>query len=75
MIKEDGVPCCYAKSDKYWITDPAGIRWETFHTLDSIPVFGGNSITQSMPEGCCTPTPKSACCAPADKKAAPAACC
>ncbi len=32
--------CCYAKSDKYWINDPQGIAWETFHTLDQIPVFG-----------------------------------
>jgi len=32
--------CCYAVSDKYWTTDPQGIAWETFHTLDSIPVYG-----------------------------------
>jgi catechol 2,3-dioxygenase-like lactoylglutathione lyase family enzyme len=25
--------CCYARSDKYWITDPQGIAWETYHTL------------------------------------------
>ena len=31
--------CCYARSDKHWITDPQGIAWEHFHTLDSIPVF------------------------------------
>ncbi|MGH8808497.1 MAG: ArsI/CadI family heavy metal resistance metalloenzyme, partial [Noviherbaspirillum sp.] len=37
---EEGVACCYAKSDKYWVTDPQGIAWETFHTLDSIPIFG-----------------------------------
>ena len=24
--------CCYAKSEKSWIDDPAGISWETFHT-------------------------------------------
>ena len=29
----ENVSCCYARSDKYWITDPAGIAWETFHTL------------------------------------------
>ena len=32
--------CCYARSDKYWTTDPQGIAWETFHTLDAIPVYG-----------------------------------
>jgi hypothetical protein len=38
--KEEGVQCCYARSDKYWVSDPSGIAWETFHSLDSIPVFG-----------------------------------
>ena len=32
--------CCYARSDKYWLTDPQGIAWEQFHTLGDIPVFG-----------------------------------
>jgi catechol 2,3-dioxygenase-like lactoylglutathione lyase family enzyme len=32
--------CCYARSDKYWLTDPQGIAWEQFHTLGNIPVFG-----------------------------------
>jgi catechol 2,3-dioxygenase-like lactoylglutathione lyase family enzyme len=32
--------CCYARSDKYWISDPQGIAWETFHTLDPAPVYG-----------------------------------
>jgi catechol 2,3-dioxygenase-like lactoylglutathione lyase family enzyme len=32
--------CCYARSDKYWITDPQDVAWETFHTLESIAVYG-----------------------------------
>ncbi len=43
---EEGVACCYAKSDKYWLNDPSGIAWETFHSLDSIPVFGGTELHQ-----------------------------
>jgi len=38
MMEENEQPCCYAKSDKYWVTDPTGIAWETFHTLGRIPV-------------------------------------
>ena len=30
LIQENDQPCCYAKSDKYWVTDPTGIAWETF---------------------------------------------
>jgi catechol 2,3-dioxygenase-like lactoylglutathione lyase family enzyme len=40
LVREDNQPCCYAKSDKYWVTDPSGIAWETFHTLGSLPVYG-----------------------------------
>jgi len=40
MIQEDQQPCCYARSDKYWVTDPTGIAWETFHSLGAIPVYG-----------------------------------
>ena len=45
--------CCYARSDRYWVTDPQGIAWETFHTLDSVPVYGD---AQSQPNACCEPT-------------------
>ena len=61
--------CCYARSDKYWTTDPQGIAWETFHTLDSIPVYGDTDRAQTS--ACCdaaptvesTPSKASACCA------------
>jgi catechol 2,3-dioxygenase-like lactoylglutathione lyase family enzyme len=36
---EKEVSCCYARSNKYWITDPAGVAWETFHTLGTIPTY------------------------------------
>lgn len=32
--------CCYARSDKHWITDPQSVAWEHFRTLESVPVFG-----------------------------------
>ena len=39
-LDQTDASCCYARSDKYWITDPQGIAWETFRTLDSVPVYG-----------------------------------
>jgi catechol 2,3-dioxygenase-like lactoylglutathione lyase family enzyme len=65
--EEAGAACCYARSDKYWVNDPAGIPWETFHTLDSIPVFGAPAASAKPDEGsasagCCTPRKTSACC-------------
>src|SRR5450631_3959853 len=41
VMPEKGASCCYAVSDKYWVTDPQGIAWESFRTLGSIPMFGG----------------------------------
>ena len=40
VTDEPGASCCYAKSDKYWVTDPQGVAWETSHTLGDIPTFG-----------------------------------
>ena len=65
-IEQTAAACCYASSDKYWTRDPQGIAWETFHTLDSIPVFGDST---EVPEAAAA----SACCVPASS-AAPAAC-
>jgi hypothetical protein len=58
LVEEIGANCCYAKSDKYWVTDPAGIAWETYHTLGSIPTYSAESG-----ERCCAPeaTTESAC--------------
>lgn len=49
--------CCYARSDKHWVTDPQGIAWEHFRTLNSIPVFGERS-QQAQGSACCA-TPSS----------------
>jgi catechol 2,3-dioxygenase-like lactoylglutathione lyase family enzyme len=67
VLEEKNVSCCYARSDKYWVTDPAGVAWESFHSLGTVPFYHGEAK-----EGA-----KGACCAPADEAATPAraACC
>jgi catechol 2,3-dioxygenase-like lactoylglutathione lyase family enzyme len=64
---QEGAACCYARSDKYWVTDPQGIAWESFHSLNEIPTF--NEEKPQSEEGsssACCPTPddnmKSSCC-------------
>lgn len=52
ITEETGAACCYAKSDKYWVTDPQGIAWESFHTLSNIPVFSNN---EGAKDACCVP--------------------
>jgi hypothetical protein len=56
-VAETGAHCCYVKSDKHWVTDPQGIAWEAFHTLDSIPLFGAaEAAAETATSGCCSPT-------------------
>lgn len=59
-LAQKGASCCYAKSDKYWTLDPQGIAWESFHTLESVPVYGEDGRAQAARPGA-----KAACCAPA----------
>ena len=46
---QKGADCCYAKSDKYWTVDPQGIAWESFHTLDGVPLFGEDGRSKASP--------------------------
>lgn len=48
--------CCYARSDKHWVTDPQGIAWEHFHTLDNIPVFSEKAPVATAASACCPTT-------------------
>jgi hypothetical protein len=84
LLEEGQTTCCYARSEKHWVTDPQGIAWEHFHTLGNIPVFREAAADSSA---CCTPAPKAeaanACCTPAERgkpigipvKSASSSCC
>ena len=71
VLEEGQTTCCYAKSEKSWIDDPAGISWETFHTSGASTYYGtsvkeGAQIAHA--KACCAPQPviaeekASACC-------------
>lgn len=56
VLPQKGASCCYAKSDKYWTVDPSGVAWESFHTLESAPVYGQDRAQAPRKEAaCCTP--------------------
>jgi catechol 2,3-dioxygenase-like lactoylglutathione lyase family enzyme len=72
LIQENEQACCYARSDKYWVTDPTGIAWESFHTLGRIPVYGEDTPvfdhgTSAMPILALGTASKSGCCASTTK--------
>ncbi len=65
---QEATTCCYAKSDKSWVNDPAGLRWETFHTLGEAVTYGEDEpaaiAKAKSAAGCCgAPQPAAtACC-------------
>ena len=52
---EAATTCCYARSDKSWVTDPAGVRWETFYTFGEAITYG-EAPTQLIATEAPTPT-------------------
>lgn len=39
-LDQEATTCCYAKSDKAWVADPSGVRWETFYTFGEAVTYG-----------------------------------
>ncbi len=74
LLDEGQTTCCYARSEKHWVTDPQGIAWEHFHTLADIPVFN-EAPAGSTGAACCTPTPRGKPVGIAVKAAASSSCC
>jgi catechol 2,3-dioxygenase-like lactoylglutathione lyase family enzyme len=77
IIEQGQTSCCYAKSEKSWIDDPAGIAWETFFTTGESTNYtrlqrlyygdgsGENDARVAHAKACCVPEAApaaSACC-------------
>ena len=60
VLEQKNVSCCYAKSDKQWISDPEGVAWETFMTHGTATVYGKSGAVSALKElsdagVCCEP--------------------
>jgi catechol 2,3-dioxygenase-like lactoylglutathione lyase family enzyme len=63
VLEEEAAVCCYAKSEKTWISDPQGVVWETFLTSGSVTDYG---ISPELERIAASDTAAvNACCAPA----------
>ncbi|GAP33927.1 ArsI/CadI family heavy metal resistance metalloenzyme [Piscinibacter sakaiensis] len=79
LLDEGEARCCYAHSDKYWLTDPQGIAWEQYRTLGDIPVFGEGAAPaptaapalSAAAAGPAVAAAAAACCAPAAPRGRP----
>jgi predicted enzyme related to lactoylglutathione lyase len=58
VVEQGQTTCCYARSEKSWIDDPAGISWETFFTIGESTDYGV-SVEQdpriAHAKACCVP--------------------
>ena len=52
---QEATTCCYAKSDKSWVTDTAGVRWESFFPHGDATSYGEDEVIPA-------PAPAKACC-------------
>ena len=55
VLDEGATTCCYAASEKHWVTDPQGIAWEHFQTLADIPTFSASQATAPQAASACCP--------------------
>jgi predicted enzyme related to lactoylglutathione lyase len=59
VLEQGQTACCYAKSEKSWIDDPAGIAWETFFTTGENTEYGDGTGEREArvahAKACCVP--------------------
>ncbi len=60
VLEEGATTCCYAKSEKSWISDPDGMVWEAFFTNGEATVYGDSpelaALSANAGDGaCCAP--------------------
>lgn len=61
VLAEGATTCCYAKSEKSWISDPDGVVWEAFYTNGDATVYGDSPALGALSANasdttCCSPT-------------------
>ena len=70
VLEEGATTCCYAKSQKSWVSDPDGIVWEAFFTNGAATVYGDSPALNALSDTAA----ENACCAPAMPKAKVSGC-
>jgi len=70
VIEQGQTACCYAKSEKSWIDDPAGISWEAFFTTGENTHYGDGTGEREA-----RIAHQTACCVPQADLASPSGCC
>lgn len=61
LLEEGQTTCCYAKSEKSWVSDTNGVVWEAFYTNGESVVYGDDpkltAVSANASETtCCAPS-------------------
>jgi catechol 2,3-dioxygenase-like lactoylglutathione lyase family enzyme len=60
---EEGVACCYAVQDKFWVDDPDKAPWEVYTVLGNAETMGrGDGEPHSTDNACCAGNATTPCC-------------
>jgi catechol 2,3-dioxygenase-like lactoylglutathione lyase family enzyme len=65
VLEEGKALCCYARSEKSWISDPDGVIWEAFRTTGQAAVYGDSPALETLATEASAGSEPSKCCAPA----------
>lgn len=60
LVEEGCTTCCYAKSQKSWVSDPDGVMWEAFYTDGTATTYGEDQAHRNVAAA----EPGDHCCAP-----------
>lgn len=60
VLEEGATTCCYARSEKSWVSDPDGVVWETFLTNGEATAYGDSMDLSAVSIDASTGT----CCVP-----------
>ena len=57
---QEATTCCYARSDKTWVRDPSGVKWETFFTFGESTHYGEDeeAPAAATDSDCCPQKPR-----------------
>lgn len=73
LMEEKDTRCCYARQDKFWVSDPDGVKWEYYYFHEDTelndPLYSGEGeeataccSSEMKVDGNATKVQKSACC-------------
>jgi hypothetical protein len=79
VLEEGATTCCYANSEKAWISDPQGLPWESFLTSGESTIYGDSvdlGPIRTASAACrAAETAQAECCTPKADRTAEGACC